>query len=84
MLKLLLLGIGLLLLFEGILYFFLAGNLNSILGQLSKVDPQKIKTIFFEDQLSKVDPQKIKTISLIMTIIGACLIYFTFRFYGDL
>jgi uncharacterized protein YjeT (DUF2065 family) len=67
MLKLLLLGIGLLLLFEGILYFFLAANLNSILSQLSKVDPQKIKTI-----------------SLIMTIIGACLIYFTFRFYGDL
>ena len=67
MLKLLLLGIGLLLLFEGILYFFLAGNLNSILSQLSKVDPQKIKTI-----------------SLIMTVIGACLIYFTFRFYGDL
>ena len=67
MLKLLLLGIGLLLLFEGILYFFLAGNLNSILSQLSKVDPQKIQTI-----------------SLIMTIIGACLIYFTFRFYGDL
>ena len=67
MLKLLLLGTGLLLLFEGILYFFLAGNLNSILSQLSKVDPQKIKTI-----------------SLIMTIIGACLIYFTFRFYGDL
>ena len=66
MLKLLLLGIGLLLLFEGILYFFLAANLNSILSQLSKVDPQKIKTI-----------------SLIMTIIGACLIYFTFRFYGD-
>jgi uncharacterized protein YjeT (DUF2065 family) len=45
MLKLLLLGIGLLLFFEGILYFFLAGNLNSILDQLSKVDPQKIKTI---------------------------------------
>ena len=67
MLKLLLFGIGLLLLFEGILYFFLAGNLNSILGQLNKVDPQKIKTI-----------------SLIMTIMGACLIYFTFRFYGDL
>ena len=67
MLKLILLGIGLLLLFEGILYFFIAANLNSILSQLSKVDPQKIKTI-----------------SLIMTIIGACLIYFTFRFYGDL
>ena len=67
MLKLFLLGVGLLLLFEGILYFFLAGNLNSLL-----------------DQLRKVDPQKIKTISLMMTIIGACLIYFTLRFYGDL
>ena len=67
MLKLFLLGIGLLLFFEGILYFFLARNLNSIL-----------------EQISKVDPQKIKTISLIMTIIGACLIYFTFRFYGDI
>ena len=67
MLKLFLLGIGLLIFFEGILYFFLADNLNAIL-----------------DQLRKVDPQKIKTISLIMTIMGACLIYFTFRFYGDL
>jgi uncharacterized protein YjeT (DUF2065 family) len=67
MFKLILLGIGLLLFFEGILYFFLAGKLNAIL-----------------DQLRKVDPQKIKTISLIMTIMGACLIYFTFRFYGDL
>jgi uncharacterized protein YjeT (DUF2065 family) len=60
-------GVGLLLLFEGVLYFFLAGNLNTLL-----------------DQLRKVEPQKIKTISLIMTIIGACLIYFTLRFYGDL
>ena len=67
MFKLFLLGVGLLLLFEGILYFLLAGNLKILL-----------------DQLRKVDPQKIKTISLIMTIIGACLIYFTFRFYGDL
>ena len=67
MFKLILLGIGLLLFFEGILYFFLAGNLNAIL-----------------EQLRKVDPQKIKTISLVMTIMGACLIYFTFRFYGDL
>jgi len=67
MLKLLLLGIGLLLFFEGLLYFFLAGNLKKLL-----------------EQLGKVDPQKIKTISLVMTIIGACLIYFTFRFYGDL
>ena len=67
MFKLFLLGVGLLLLFEGMLYFFLAGNLNPLL-----------------DQLRKVDPQKIKTISLIMIILGACLIYFTLRFYGDL
>ena len=67
MFKLFLMGVGLLILFEGILYFFLAGNLNTLL-----------------DQLRKVDPQKIKTISLIMTIMGACLIYFTLRFYGDL
>ncbi|MDC1047550.1 DUF2065 family protein [Alphaproteobacteria bacterium] len=67
MLKLFLMGVGLLLLFEGVLYFFLAGNLNALL-----------------DQLRKVEPQKIKTISLIMTIMGACLIYFTLRFYGDL
>jgi uncharacterized protein YjeT (DUF2065 family) len=60
-------GVGLLLLFEGVLYFFLAGNLDTLL-----------------DQLRKVEPQKIKTISLIMTIMGACLIYFTLRFYGDL
>ena len=67
MFKLFLLGIGLLLLFEGVLYFFLAGNLNTLL-----------------DQLRKVDPQKIKTISFTMIIFGACLIYFTLRFYGDL
>lgn len=60
-------GVGLLLLFEGVLYFFLAGNLIILL-----------------EQLRKVDPQKIKTISLIMTIMGASLIYFTLRFYGDL
>jgi len=67
MFKLFLLGVGLLLFFEGILYFFLAGRLYNLF-----------------DQLRKVDPQLIKTISLIMTIMGACLIYFTFRFYGDL
>ena len=66
MLKLLLLGIGLILFFEGLMYFFLAGNLKKLL-----------------DQLANVDPQKIKTISLIMTIVGSCLIYFTFSNYGD-
>ena len=43
---------------------------------------EKIKTIF--EQLSNIDPQKIKTISLIMLAIGLCLIYITFRLYGDL
>ena len=67
MLKLLLLGIGLLLFFEGLLYFFLAGNLKLLL-----------------ERVGKVDPQTIKTISLLMLIIGACLIYFTFKFYGEI
>jgi len=67
MLKLLLLGIGLLLFFEGLLYFFLAGNFKKLLYNLASVDPQKIKTI-----------------SLIMTIVGACLIYFTFSNYGEI
>ena len=67
MFKPFLLGIGLFLLFEGLMYFFLAGNLKILL-----------------EQLGKIDPQKIKTISLLMTIIGVCLIYFTFRTYGDL
>ena len=67
MLELFLLGIGLLLLFEGLLYFFLARNLKKLL-----------------DQLATVDPQKIKTISLIMIIIGLCLIYFTFNSYRGL
>ena len=64
MIKLLLLSIGMLLVIEGILYFFLSRNLKSLL-----------------DQLSKVDPQKIKTISLIIIVIGSCLIYITLRFY---
>ena len=67
MLKLLLLSIGIFLILEGVLYFFLAGNLQSLL-----------------DQISKVDPQKIKTISLIMIVIGSCLIYIILRFYETL
>ena len=45
MIKLLLLSVGIFLILEGLLYFFLAGNLKSFLDQISKVDPQKIKTI---------------------------------------
>jgi len=65
MLKLLLLSIGIFLILEGLLYFFLAGNLKLLI-----------------EQISKVDPQIIKTISLIMVVIGACLIYIIIRFYG--
>ncbi len=45
MFELFLLGIGLLLFFEGLLYFLLARNLKILLDQLATVDPQKIKTI---------------------------------------
>tara|TARA_B100000700_G_scaffold114466_1_gene128703 strand:+ start:266 stop:472 length:207 start_codon:yes stop_codon:yes gene_type:complete len=67
MLKLFLLGIGLFLLFEGLMYYFLSGNLKKLLAQMENIDPQKIKTI-----------------SLLMILVGTCLIYFTFRTYGDL
>tara|TARA_B100000686_G_C15914710_1_gene536621 strand:+ start:307 stop:510 length:204 start_codon:yes stop_codon:yes gene_type:complete len=44
MLKLLLLSIGLLLVFEGLMYFVFATNLNKFMQQLSKIDPQIIKS----------------------------------------
>ena len=65
MLKLLLLGIGLLLVFEGLIYFFLSNRINLII-----------------ETLNKIEPQTIKTISILMIVIGACLIYCIFRFYG--
>ncbi len=66
MIKLLLLGIGLVLVFEGLLYFFLANKLYKIL-----------------EQLNKIDSQTIKNISIIMIAVGTCLIYFTFKLYGN-
>tara|TARA_Y100001970_G_C13741424_1_gene606397 strand:- start:326 stop:529 length:204 start_codon:yes stop_codon:yes gene_type:complete len=66
MLKLILLGIGLVLVFEGLLYYFLANRINSLI--------EKIK---------KFDPQSIKTFSIVMIALGTCLIYFTFRLYGE-
>tara|TARA_Y100000996_G_C22228645_1_gene522699 strand:- start:301 stop:504 length:204 start_codon:yes stop_codon:yes gene_type:complete len=66
MLKLILLGIGLVLVFEGLLYYFLANRINSLI-----------------EQIKKFNPQSIKTFSIIMIAIGACLIYFTFRLYGE-
>ena len=66
MLKLILLGIGLVLVFEGLLYYFLANRINSLI-----------------EQIKKFDPQSIKTFSIIMVALGTCLIYFTFRLYGE-
>ena len=38
-------SIGLVLIIEGILYFFLANNLNKLLNILSSINPQTIKNI---------------------------------------
>jgi uncharacterized protein YjeT (DUF2065 family) len=38
-------SIGLVLIIEGILYFFLANNLNKLLNILSLINPQTIKNI---------------------------------------
>ena len=35
------------------------------------------------EMLKKIDTQKIKTFSLFVAFLGICLIYFTFRFYGE-
>ena len=45
MLKILLLSIGLLLVFEGLIYFIFARNMNNYIDQLKKIDPYIIKTI---------------------------------------
>jgi len=45
MLKLFLLSIGLVLVFEGLIYFLFARKMIIYLEQISKVDPQIIKTI---------------------------------------
>tara|TARA_B100000378_G_scaffold192732_1_gene156884 strand:- start:803 stop:1003 length:201 start_codon:yes stop_codon:yes gene_type:complete len=45
MLKVLLLSIGLVLVFEGLIYFLFAGKMVGFLEQISKIDPQIIKTI---------------------------------------
>tara|TARA_B100000214_G_C23604762_1_gene462395 strand:- start:148 stop:354 length:207 start_codon:yes stop_codon:yes gene_type:complete len=39
---------------------------------------------FFLEIIKKLNKQKIKTISLIIALTGLCLIYFTFKFYGEL
>mgnify|MGYP006215086293 FL=1 len=45
MLKLIFLGIGFILLFEGIIYFLLARKINIMLEIISSYDPEKIQFI---------------------------------------
>ena len=66
MIKLIILSIGIVLVFEGLVYYFLSS---------------KLKKLF--EYLIQVDNSVINTLSIIMISIGCCLIYFTFRFYGN-
>ena len=45
MLEVLLTSIGLVMIVEGVLYFFLANNLNKLFKILSTINPQAIKNI---------------------------------------
>ena len=45
MLKIFLVSIGILLVFEGLIYFIFAGNMIKFLEKISKLDPQLLKTI---------------------------------------
>ena len=64
MFEILIISIGLVLVIEGLMYFFLADRLN-----------------YFIDILSKTPSKKIKNLSLLIALLGLCLIYFTFRYY---
>ena len=51
-------------------------------GFLYFILASKIKD--FVKIINNFNTQQIKTISLIIIIIGTCLIYFTFKLYGDI
>ena len=65
MLKYILFGLGFVLIFEGLVYFLFAGNLQKMLEVINSTETEKVR--FF---------------SGVLMVIGLCLIYFTFRFYG--
>ena len=65
MLEYILIGIGFMLLIEGLLYFFFTKQMK---------DMMKI--------VENLEVEKIKTISVVLSIIGACLIYFTIKSYN--
>ena len=64
MLKFFLIGLGFMLLIEGLLYFFF---------------PQQMKDMM--KAIEKMDIEKIKITATFACLIGACLIYFTIKFY---
>ena len=64
--EILLLSIGIVLIIEGLFYFFLANNMKKFINILSLVNPKIIKNI-----------------SAACSLIGLCLIYFTFKFYNN-
>ena len=59
-------SIGLVLIIEGVLYFFLANNMKKFINTLSLIDPRIIKNV-----------------GALCSLIGICLIYFTFKFYNN-
>ena len=59
-------SIGLVLIIEGILYFFLANNMKKFINTLSLINPRIIKNV-----------------GALCSLIGICLIYFTFKFYNN-
>jgi len=64
MLKFILFGIGFMLLFEGLLYFFFTKKMKAMIKLIDEFDKDKIKSF-----------------ATIICVLGACLIYFTFKIY---
>ena len=65
MFKFILLGIGFMLLLEGLIYFFFTKQMKEMM-----------KVIEF------LELEKIKAIASVVSILGACLIYFTIKKYN--
>lgn len=64
MLKFILLGIGFIFLFEGLVYFFFTNQIKEMMKLIEVIDKEKIKSL-----------------AILISIIGAGLIYFTINYY---
>ena len=64
MLKFILLGIGFIFLFEGLVYFFFTNQMKEMMKLIEVIDKEKIKSL-----------------AILISIIGAGLIYFTINYY---